>query len=87
MKKLIITTAIILGLGLTTFAQSDNHNGGVFQRGAEPSEYATREGSSSLMLPAQHGQEGDQGAPVGSGIIVLVGLGAAYLVAQRRKER
>lgn len=85
MKKLIITTAIILGLGLTTFAQNDN-KGGLFLRGTEPSEQSTRE-TPSLILPSQHGETGDQGAPVGSGIAVLMGLGAAYLVAQRRKEK
>lgn len=86
MKKLIITTAIILGLGLTTFAQNDN-NGGLFLRGAEMDESSSRETTPTLILPSQHGETGDQGAPVGSGIAVLMGLGAAYLVAQRRKEK
>ena len=86
MKKLIITTAIILGLGLTTFAQNDN-KGGLFLRGAEMDESSSRETTPTLVLPSQHGETGDQGAPVGSGIAVLMGLGAAYLVAQRRKEK
>ena len=34
MKKLIITAAIILGLGMTSFADG----GGLFQRGANPEE-------------------------------------------------
>ena len=92
MKKLIATTAIILGLSLTTFA-----DGGLFHRG-----YNAQNGSSGYsyfgandmgnresepltpMLPA-HGQEGNQPAPVGSGIALLVGLGAAYLVGKKRK--
>ena len=80
MKKLILTTAIILGLGLTSFADP---NGGVFQRGNETS----GEGSSlfSPRLPA-HGQDTNQPAPLGTGVMVLTALGAAYLVGKRRKE-
>ena len=93
MKKLIATTAIILGLSLTTFA-----DGGLFQRG-----YNAQNGSSGYsyfsaktggdnasgvampMLP-QHGQETNQPAPLGSGIVLLAALGGAYLVGKRRRE-
>ena len=34
MKKLTLTIAIVLGLGLTTFADNNNQGGGLFQRGA-----------------------------------------------------
>ena len=85
MKKLIITTAIILGLGLTTFANP----GGLFQRGTTDEEYT---GSSSYfrdggspMLPS-HGATTNQNAPLGTGIAVLTALGAAYLVGKKRKE-
>ena len=37
------------------------------------------------MLPT-HGETGNQDAPVGSGIAVLLGLGAAYLVGKKRRE-
>ena len=39
-----------------------------------------------LGLPSDHGLTDDFGAPLGSGIVVLMGLGAAYLVGKRRKE-
>ncbi len=86
MKKIALTTAIILGLSMTTFADG----GGLFQRGTEPENatYGNRDGSvTSPMLPG-HGQEGNQDAngPLGSGIAVLLGLGGAYLVAKKRKE-
>lgn len=33
-----------------------------------------------------HGSSDNQDAPLGSGLVVLVGLGAAYAFAKRRKE-
>lgn len=86
MKKLALSIAIILGLGMTAFADGDNNNGGLFRRGAEPNDNATNTRSVSLMLPGSHGQDGDQSSPLGSGVAVLLGLGAAYLVAKRSKE-
>jgi LPXTG-motif cell wall-anchored protein len=37
------------------------------------------------MLP-DHNATGHQDAPLGSGIAVLLGLGAAYMVTKKRKE-
>jgi hypothetical protein len=85
MKKLALTIAIVLGLSLTTFA---NNDGGLFQRGAsEPNSgiYGTRDGILGPNLPG-HGETGDVDAPLGSGIAVLLGLGAAYMVAKKRNE-
>jgi len=46
-----------------------------------------RNGEGSLMgLPTTHGSNSDADAPLGSGIAVLVGLGAAYMVGKKRKE-
>lgn len=85
MKKLALTIAVVLGLSLTTFA--NNNDGGLFQRGAsEPASmeiYGTRD--SNPLLPI-HGNPGDADAPLGSGVAVLLGLGAAYMVAKKRKE-
>ena len=80
MKKLIITTAIILGLGLTTFADPDG--GGLFMRGE------TTENRDIFNTPAlpNHGQTGNQNAPLGTGIALLTTLGAAYLVGKKRRE-
>ncbi len=91
MKKLIITTAIILGLGLTSFADGNQSKGGIFQRGATPEGYEMGyRDNTTPMLPSQHGlgnhQDADDSVPMGSGIAVLMGLGAAYLVAKKRKE-
>ena len=84
MKKLALTIAIVLGLGLTTFA--DPNQGGLFKRGDVPGEYELRDGEDPLMpkLP-NHGETDNQG-PIGTGIAVLAALGGAYLVAKKRRE-
>ena len=87
MKKLVLTAAIVLGLGMTSFADP---NGGLFQRGNTPENtMGNRDGEGGIVtpgLPNGHGLPGNQDAPVGSGIAVLLGLGAAYLVGKKHKE-
>ena len=93
MKKTILTIVLILGLTVTTFA-----DGGLFKRGynaqngssgynyfGAKTEGDNAGGMAMPMLP-NHGESGNQPAPVGSGIAVLMGLGAAYLVGKRRRE-
>ena len=92
MKKLTITLTLILGITMTTFA-----DGGLFNRGnnakyGQNSGYiyfnaqdAVREDVATPLLPP-HGSEGNEPAPLGSGIAVLMGLGAAYMVAKKRRE-
>ena len=86
MKKTLTTLSLILGLALCATAQN---GGGLFQRGAVSDEvyfnnYNTRDGG--LILPGGHGLPDDADAPLGSGIAVLVGLGAAYALGKKRKE-
>ena len=86
MKKLALTIAIVLGLGLTTFA--DPNGGGLFKRGADINDEYSELGMNrdlTPMLPA-HGETGNQDAPLGTGIAVLAALGGAYLVAKKRRE-
>lgn len=88
MKKLLITIAIVLGMGFGAFAQ-----GGLFQYGAVSDENyygAATDGQNRdglLSLPGSHNLEDDVTAPLGSGLAVLMGLGAAYLVGKKRKEK
>ena len=85
MKKTITTIAILLGVTLGALAQQSN--GGIFQRGYTSDEpYSYRDSNSPLVLPTEHGSNVDYEGPLGSGIAVLVGLGAAYLVGKKRKE-
>ena len=82
MKKLALTIAIVLGIGLTSFA--DPNGGGVFQRGDETTGGNSRELFSSPLALPRHGQTSNQNAPLGTGIAVLTALGAAYLVGKKR---
>ena len=92
MKKLIITTAILLGLSLTTFA-----DGGLFNRGnngkyGQANGYiyfnakntASEDVATPLLPP--HGSDDNEPAPLGSGIAVLTLLGAGYAVAKKHKR-
>lgn len=85
MKKLAIIIALVLGMNTLTFAQ-----GGLFKRGDEPDQQLNggREGSEMPLLPTQHNQGGnhDADAPLGSGTIVLLGLGAGYAVVRRKRS-
>ena len=85
MKKLILTTAIILGLSMTTFA--DPNGGGLFKRGETPERGMSRFNQGEPLTPV-HGLPGNQNAeaPLGTGIAVLMGLGAAYLIGKKRNE-
>ena len=86
MKKLILTTAIILGLAMTSFA--DPNGGGLFQRGDTPNKGMSMRESSDLPMLPSHNLNTNQNAdaPLGTGIAILATLGAAYLVGKKRKE-
>ena len=94
MKKLALTIAIILGITMTTFADGGLFNRGNNARYGQASGYTyfnakapvDRDGIMTPGLPGSHGLDGNQPAPLGSGIAMLVGLGAAYLVGKKRRE-
>jgi hypothetical protein len=93
MKKTIVTIAIVLGLGIGSYAQAflgseadDSQDYGLF--GFVKDGIFLRETGGEEEIPGlpDFEQEGDQDAPLGSGIAVLAGLGAAYLVGKKRRE-
>lgn len=94
MKKLMLTTAIVLALGLCSFAQQGEgslRRSKEYQQSYRNNGGGTGEGNSpGLTLPSGFGQTGDANAdangPLGSGIAVLLGLGAAYMVGKKRRE-
>ena len=85
--KRLITIAIVLSMGLCTFAQN---GGGMLKRSKEYQETYRNTGQDRSMYPKmpEFGESGDGNAdsPLGGGITVLLGLGTAYLVAKRRKQ-
>ena len=91
MKKLALTIAIFLGIGLSTYAQ----DGGMFQYG----EKTDGEGNTTWyslgqngmlrdFLPGlpDHDQDGNQTAPLGSGALLLIGFGAAYALKKKNSK-
>ncbi len=89
MKKKLLTIAIVLGMSIGAFAQE----GGLFGYGFIGANNNwddfgwNRTTGTLITLPGQHNQLGDAQAPLGSGIAVLAGLGAAYLLGKKRKEK
>ena len=93
MKKLMMTFALVLAMGIGAFAQEGE--GGMLRRSKEYQETYRNDGRTrgegdglSLGLPTEFGATGDfdGAAPLGSGIAVLLGMGAAYMVGKKRKE-
>jgi len=80
MKKLALIIAIVLGSSLTIFANPNG--GGLFQRGDTPEQ--TR--NANMPSLPNHGETGNQDAPLSTGIAVLIGLGAVYAVTKKRPE-
>lgn len=85
MKNIALTIIIVMGIAFGGFAQ--HKDGGIFHRGTDVEQ--TR-GNNGPVLPQGHAwntdANGENGSPLGSGVVALVGLGAAYLIAKKRKE-
>jgi len=84
MKKLALTLAIVLTMGLGAMAQ----DGGLLNRGVsfdKQQKSGLRGEGDTPSLPG-FGSDENQNAPIGSGVAVLLGLGAAYLVGKKRNE-
>ena len=92
MKKLALTLAIILGFGMSSFAGLDGYNeqGGLFGKGGSIYDMGDR-GDVDRDGPVMPGHGGTGNAdgdevPMGSGIVALIGFGAAYAFAKKREE-
>lgn len=90
MKKLVLTIAIVLGV---TFGATAQESLLFFE---EMQQFTTNEdflggsllgdGLETPGLPGDHGGFGDVDAPLGSGALLLIGLGAAYAVRKRKNK-
>lgn len=92
MKKLIVTTALILGLSVGAFAEIYG-GGGLFRRGlaSDKEDYGYRDGIIFKPILPYHELDTDQPAdeedtPLTGGMAVLLGLGMTYWFSKRRKE-
>lgn len=89
MKKTIITLAIVFGISLCSFAQ-----GGLFQYGdvSDMEYYGSNRQLTNPLMPAGHNYDGDVNGqtgtevPVGTGLVLLMGLGGGYLLMKRHRE-
>ncbi len=80
MKRIVLSIALVLTLGLSVNAQSD----GFFKSTYQDANEEARAGSALPGVPGFGGNE-DKPAPLGSGLLLLAGMGAAY--ALRRKNK
>lgn len=84
MKQLIITIVIVFGMSIGAFSQDR----GLFGYGETKESSAYRENNSPFLdLPKFHGESDDQGAPLGSGTLLLLGFGAAYVLKKNKKGK
>ena len=84
MKKLALTIAIVLAIGLGAYAQ----DGGLLNRGVtfDKEEKGGLRGGTPGLPGGNHGDDDDWNAPLGSGAAMLIGFGAAYLIGKKRNE-
>lgn len=85
MKKYIMILAVALGFGMNLSAQkTDGFFTSRYTEYREPSD----EFGTLPILPNQHGFEYDvyADAPLGSGIIFLAAMGAAYGIRKRKNK-
>ena len=84
MKKILFTIALVITMVFSVNAQDG------FFRSDSGDDNGTRTSSISGTLPALPGggvgkQDKDQAAPLGSGLLVLMALGAGYAAYKKRR--
>ena len=81
MKKFLLTISLILTLGLTASAQSHTDS---FVDWTDENSGRDFVDNWAIIFPAQHFSNTDQeGAPLGSGLLILTALGAGYAAKLR----
>ena len=84
MKKILLALALTITLSLTASAQSYNDS---FVDWTD-SDAGRTSVDWAIVFPTSHFTNTDQnGAPLGSGLLVLTALGAGYAVSTRRKNK
>ena len=89
MKKLVLTIAIVLGVTFGATAQESSLFFNDMQQFTTNEDFLggnLGDGFKTPGLPGDHGGTGDVDAPLGSGALLLIGLGAAYAVRKRKNK-
>ena len=79
MKKVLVTLSLVIVLGLGVNAQSDSF----FSYNDVDNQNRQSYGLGDMPDLPMRGQNTDQSAPVGSGLLILAGLGAAYALKRK----
>ena len=82
MKKLILTIAVVLGLGMAATAENNT----LFNRSGEEKQEGTMYNRGFGPNLPGHGETGDQDAPLTGGALLLIGFGAGYAMSKRSKK-
>ena len=85
MKKLLLSLALVMALGLGASAQRDGYFNDWDDVSNGLDKINTFEPVRDPGLPGGHGG-GDTPAPLGTGIAVLTALGAGYAMLKKREE-
>ena len=84
MKQFLFSIALIITLGLTASAQSYTDS---FVDWTDENSGRDFVDDWAIVFPASHFTNTDQnGAPLGSGLLVLTALGAGYVVNKRHRK-
>ena len=90
--------ALVVSLGLAAMTLTANNlnaqnGGGLFGRGETSSDYATASSNESMLRQGDptsiNGgfQNDDFGAPLGSGIAILLGAGLGYVALKKKEDQ
>ena len=87
MKKIILTFAVVIAMGISAVAQDGffrSDAGGYVDRSGEESGIS---GVTPNLVGGYVGKsDSDAPAPLGSGLLILTALGAGYAVTRRREK-
>ena len=88
MKKVLLSVALVIALSFGANAQYfDGGNDGFFNSWEDVNNGLDRGYRDGLPgVPGGHGEGGDVGAPLGSGLVILTALGAGYALRKKNEE-
>ncbi|MBQ3844332.1 MAG: hypothetical protein II817_05035 [Bacteroidales bacterium] len=87
MKKIILTFAVVIAMGISAVAQDGffrSDAGGYVDRSGDDS--GMSDVTPNLVGGPVGGSDNDAPAPLGSGLLILTALGAGYAVTRRREK-